>query len=82
MQHTTVSADLGSPGVLTLTETLWPVSGSRQTVVALTFTLWQAVVSKTIYELPVQDLVLSQIDQMNELDLNELLQGKNKVIGI
>lgn len=60
MQQATVSADSGSPGVLTLTETFWPVSGPRQTLVALTFTLSQAVVSKTI---PVWGLVLSWIDQ-------------------
>ena len=61
IQHATVSTDLGSPGVLTLTETCWPLSGPRQTIMALTFTLWQAVVSKTLHEL--QGLVLSWIDK-------------------
>lgn len=52
----------GSPGVLTLTETLWPASGPRQTLVALTFTPGQAVMSKSIYRLPVSGLALSPID--------------------
>lgn len=42
----TVTVDSGLPGVLTLTETSWPTSGARQTLMTITFTLWQAVVLK------------------------------------
>lgn len=58
----TRTAVSGSPGVLTLTETLWPKSGPRQTLVALTFTPGQAVMSKSIYRFPVSGLLLSKID--------------------
>lgn len=42
----TVTVDSELPGVLTPTETSWPASGPRQTLMTITFPLWQAVVLK------------------------------------
>lgn len=51
------TAEYGLSGVPTLAETSRPVSGSRQTTLTITFSLWQAVVSKSFC---VQGLAISR----------------------
>lgn len=75
----TVTVDSGLPEVLTLTETSWPTSGPQQTLMAITFTLWQAVVLKKLLWAPCvrSGLVLDRSNTRHEL-----LQEQDKVIDI